>query len=188
MDRLIQNAIGKKKIFFIVTAILIAGSLILGFVVSNGFFSLTIIIGLFATIYYISKIQPLIDSKEYLEKWNMYPAISDINPKEYTFPKSKICCGRYVFYAANERRIIPYRNIVWIYVTVTKNYGITVSRTYNFMCIDRKSFAMNINKKEVDDLIQIISQNAPNLILGYGREQQAAYDSLTDQFAASRRN
>lgn len=188
MDQLIQNAIGKKKIFFVITAIFILVSLVLGFTTSNGFFGLTIIVCLFATIYYISKIGPLISSKEYLDKWNMYSAISDINPKEYTLPKSKICCGRYVFYAAKERKIVPYRNIVWIYVTVQKSYGITVGRIYNFMCIDRKCFSMNVNKNEADALIDIIAKNAPNLILGYGREQQNAYNNLANQFEASRRN
>lgn len=190
MDNNIQQMLRRgdnlKKIMLI-TLLITLFTFILG-----GFFNIPfllwiafagVIVAVPTTIVYIEHFMPMSKSIKYLSKHGLQDVISDVKSTEFNLPISKIYMGNRAFYAKKPSSIIPYRMVVWVYIQQTKYMGVVpMDETINVFCRDGETFAIKANRNELLVLLQQIQQHSPDLIVGYGREQENQYYIVKKNF------
>lgn len=128
---------------------------------------------------YFELYRPLIKSLKFLKRNNMYNEIENINLCECNLPKSKIFLGENIFFSKSSNVILPYSEIVWVYIKQTKAFGIaTVDEEVILMCRDGKEFRIRAERNELEILLSIINKHSSDLILGYGDEQMKQYQII----------
>lgn len=115
-------------------------------------------------LYYLVAIRGLKANQKWLAQIGMADRGADILINK----KAKISCGRYAM-ALPGGIVIPYSQISWIYLHVTRYYGIiTTSKQYQFHMANGKMRAFQLEEKDLRYLLEnfIIPAN-PNVAIGF---------------------
>ncbi|MBQ4067613.1 MAG: hypothetical protein IJD22_08215 [Clostridia bacterium] len=127
---------------------------------------------------YFSRVLPFRLCISRLRKNGVEYVTDDININTAAVPKSKIYCGSLAFYSKKANVIIPYSDVLWAHMYEQRVNGITVEKSCIFYCKGGKKYAVPSTPEEAQWLIsQYIIYHSPDLIIGYGKEQQEKYFS-----------
>jgi hypothetical protein len=173
----------KKKIcivYLIIIGIVVAGTVILAITISQGiivasFFVLIVLLYLLVHSYV-----PLKKTSDYIISINADSFIEDVDFKKYTYPDSKLSCGKNAFYSAKDNVVLLYDQILWIYKSVQKVYFVSVYETWIFACRNNQSYSMHINEYDLKRLLQRIAQVNPSIFLGYSEEKRQQYKKIVE--------
>ena len=138
-------------------------------------------------IVYIAAFLPLRRSLSNLKKIGAEEVLSDDYPEMPTLPQSKIYCGKRAMVVGKPYSIFAYYDIAWIYMKVTKAYGIvTVNKSVCIRTKRGKTIEINANNEEINWLIaNVIGPVNPGLIVGYGPQQIKAYKQIKQEYKNS---
>ncbi len=191
MRELIQKKTKSAKIFrtcLIVVAILCILLFLLGPYIGDEelisvimfylFFALTVFVCV-----YLKSFHPFMKSIKWLRKKGLEHIADDIPLANTTLPKSKIYCGAQAFFTKKSRVIIPYAEVAWVYYHSSSVNRISVRECFEVFCRDGQHFVLNADKNELQWLlVNVISKFSPNLIVGYGRQQQQMYNRIKNDY------
>ena len=122
-------------------------------------------------------------SLKWLKEKGIEDIANDIDPKTPIAPKSKIYCGEKALFSKEPWVIIPYSEIAWTYMYERRTNGILVERS---MIIHTKENVKDAFKADEVIfkflLISHIIKNSPDVIVGYGAEQKAAYGKICPEY------
>ena len=86
---------------------------------------------------------------------------------------------KYLFSYANGVKLIEIKDIVWIYPFITKQNGITISKSIYVITNNGKSNVITVantwgkkNKNAFEELYQDIINKVPNVLVGYSKENK----------------
>ena len=86
---------------------------------------------------------------------------------------------RYLFSYANGVKLIEIKDIIWIYPFITKQNGITTSKSIYVITNNGKSNIIAVvntwgkkNKASYEELYQDIINKVPNVLVGYSKENK----------------
>lgn len=100
----------------------------------------------------------------------------DINFSQYTFPNSKLICGRQAFYCDKPCVLVPYSEVFWIYRQVTKTYGVKTAEHYCFGVSNGEVYTLPVKEADFDQLYsRYIYHYSSNVILGFGDAQHKQF-------------
>lgn len=109
--------------------------------------------------------------------------VFDDIPPNPTLPKSRAYCGSKCIVFKKPFVVIPYYEIAWVYIQVTKAYGITMSKQVHIYCLSGAHFFIKADASEVEWLLEnYLLRLNPNIILGYGYEQKRQYRELKKNY------
>ena len=136
---------------------------------------------------YFSAFYPLKKSIANLKRIGAMDVIDDVYPEEPTLPKSKIYCGNRAMIVKKPYCILAYHDIAWIYMKVTKAYGIvTVDKSICICTRSGKTIETKANSDEIKWLIpNVIIPRNPSVIVGFGAEQMKRYKQVKAQYKNS---
>lgn len=139
---------------------------------------------LISGILYLGLFTPFMHSIKMLRSKGMENIAEDITLDRPTLPRSKIYCGQRALFCKKPCTIIPYSEIAWVHLYERQAYGIAVDKAIIVYTKEGKKFSLNANADEFQWLLEnYIAKNSPNLIVGYGAEQNARYLQLNPQAA-----
>lgn len=106
---------------------------------------------------------------------------SDIDPEAYSLPHCKISCGSQGFYCKKPFALIPYDQILWIYLHRQSINGIPAGTSLKLRTREGKEYTLPHRDSESKLLLEkYILPHAPDIILGYGAEQKHLYELRRD--------
>lgn len=136
-------------------------------------------------IVYLTGYMPLVSSVKWLEKKDLSDVANDISLEKPALQRSKIYCGQKAFFCKKPCTIIPYREVAWVYLYERRLYGvIAVEKAVVIFTRDGKKFSLNANADEFKWLLEShIIPHSPDVVLGYGVEQERRYKQLNPEAA-----
>ncbi len=138
-------------------------------------------------IIFFSSICPFGLNLKWLKKSGKWNVIDDIDLETPMLPRSKIYCGQQAFFSKGSHCIIPYDQVLWVYVREHRYYGIPLSKTVMIYMKDRKGFAVDCDVQEFQWLLENrIAPQSPYVVVGYGPQQQKRYKELYRAFRAGK--
>ncbi|MBQ8503424.1 MAG: hypothetical protein IJ491_04000 [Clostridia bacterium] len=181
------------KMISIIIAVVSFICTVLGLAISVNYLGMIGLLGLMASVVvfliFLEKYRPIIRSIKYLNKYNLHSAAKDLNSNNINLPKSKICMGNSAFYSKNFSTIVPYSMILWVYVEKIKYMAvIPVEENVNICCRDGSIFKIKANREEMQILLNQIYSCSPDLVIGYGRNQENFYHEQVYKFVKSRKS
>lgn len=110
--------------------------------------------------------------------------IRDIDFSKPILPKSKIYMGQMAMYLKKTGILLDYESIVWIYVRVTKAYGvITTSEEFVVNTITGRNYNIVVNEEEfVGMLKECAHMFSPYFMIGYTSENCGRYNYLIKSY------
>ena len=118
-----------------------------------------------------------------LEKKGLLHVADDINPDTPTLPLSKIHCGQQALYSKKPCLILAYSEIAWVHLFEQRMYGIPVERAVIVHTNDGKKYSLKANEEEFKWLLgNCVLPVCPQVLLGYGPEQQMKYKLLVKEY------
>ena len=193
-----ENAINKKIkrekyyiISLIVSAIGFVCSLILlstpllsdNFLIILSLFTVFLIALWTIGVLYVSHYFTFKKTLKTLREKGLEDVVNDIDLEKPIFPKSKIFCGEKALFSKEPWVIIPYSEIAWTYMYERRTNGILVERSMIIHTKENVKYAFKADEVIFKFLlISHIIKNSPDVIVGYGAEQKAAYGKICPEY------
>lgn len=122
-----------------------------------------------------------VKSVKWLKRNGMEHIADDIVLDTPVFPKSKTYCGQKAFFSKKSGVILPYAEIVWSHVYVHHTARV-FEKTLILHTKDGAEFSLDIERDEFLRLLrQYILKHSPDIILGFGAEQELQYRQMYPQ-------
>ena len=193
MSEFIEKKLRVAKAFSIYLLVLLV--LTVGSAVASSFVSEAGIVILFSAnalwfscVMYCVHYMPFVRSVKWLKTNNMENITDDIILETPTLPRSKIYCGRRALFSKKPCVILPYSEIAWVNLYERSAYGIAVEKAVIVHTKDGRKISLKSNATEFQWLLDHhIIPNSPNIVIGYGHEQEEKYKQLNPQSVQERK-
>lgn len=180
MREMVEKRAKNAKIFKITLLVLLALSIIAGIAILMPL----MIFGLFLTfilwIVYLSKFSPALGNSKWLASKGYTNVADEFSVNMPMYKKSKIICGMRSLLIKNIAVVVPYQEIAWMYIQVRKAYGIIpLGKSILIYTRDGNSYTAGGNVDELKAMLtEHILRANPNVLVGFGAEQQKRYKEI----------
>jgi len=182
MREMIVNRAKSAKIFKIVLFVLLALCIIACIAMLIPVFAVGIIVLWMLWCVYLGNFSPALGNSKWLAAKGYTNVADEFNINMPMYKKSKIICGTRSLLIKNVAVVVPYQEIAWMYVQVRRLYGlIPIGKSILIYTRDGKGYTAGGN---VDELKAILTEHVlranPNVIVGFGAEQQKRYRAVKE--------
>ncbi len=116
------------------------------------------------------------------QKGQLLTAWNEWNSYRYDDPKETIALTDHYIFDKNSSEIIPYQDIVWAYKFVIRRHFMEVNSYIVCQMNDgttRQVTPVRNRKEAVDQILTVIAEKNPGVLIGYTKENKNAYKEMT---------